>query len=868
MKRHVRLKRDLLVLSVCLLAWLVPGNIVAQVPEIYVDGKGVMRWSDTRKEASFFGVNYTLPFAHAYRAMGYLGVDRKSAIDRDVYHLARLGINAYRIHLWDVELSDGEGNLLENEHLDLMDYLIYKLQERGIRTLITLQTNFGNGYPERDEPTGGYTYRYEKCTVHRDADAIAAQERYAAGLMRHVNPYTGNAYKDEPFIVGFEVNNEPCHTGTVDETRRYIDRMVGALRGAGCKKPLFYNVSHNGQVVEAYYATSVQGTTYQWYPIGLVSGYTRRGNFLPFVDSYRIPFSHLKGFDKKARLVYEFDPADILYTYMYPATVRTFRAAGFQWMTQFAYDPIDMAAYNTEYQTHYLNVSYTPGKAVGLMIAAEVAQAVGRGESFGTYPADTLFRDFRVSYAQDLSELNNGELFYYSNTTQTQPKDAVRLRAIAGCGSSPVVRYEGTGIYWIDRLDEGVWRLEVMPDVVQAGDPFAKPSLDKEVMRIIDGTWDMQLALPDLGKQFRVTGLNAGNHYEAAATDGVIRSLRPGTYLLRREGTMDVACRWQPDTRWKNIRLGEYVQPAPHPSDAALPAADFIVNHTPARSVDAGRDLVIEATVAGVSIPDSVILYTDRISFWNKTNPYIKMQRTSGYRYRAVVPAREVQEGCFRYNITVCAADRRQTFPAGVARSPLDWDYTATAYWETEVVPADRLLPLFETTGSRSEGLEVYTLPSWSRADRRLVENAPAEKPTLHVTFQSREAQPVFFLQRYIREEVVHRTDRLAACRTLCLHLKQLPRGLQAGFVCANGYTYLGDCPVPGADGIVRLPLTGLKQVDTALLPYAFPDFLDKYFHPSTLLPFRVEEVEKLELRFGGNAGEEADIEVGSIWLE
>lgn len=106
------------------------------------------RWSDTHREASFFGANYTTPFAHAYRALGYLGVDRKAAIDKDVYHLSRLGFNAYRIHLWDVELTDGEGNLSENDHLDLMDYLIAKLKERNIHIVITAQTNFGNGYPE------------------------------------------------------------------------------------------------------------------------------------------------------------------------------------------------------------------------------------------------------------------------------------------------------------------------------------------------------------------------------------------------------------------------------------------------------------------------------------------------------------------------------------------------------------------------------------------------------------------------------------------------------------------------------------------------------------------------------------------------
>lgn len=108
------MQRHILILITCLLAVVAPAQnkVPKSVPTIYVDAGGVMRWSDTKKEASFFGVNYTLPFAHAYRAMGYLGVDRKAAIDRDVYHMARLGLNAYRIHIWDVEISDAEGNLL------------------------------------------------------------------------------------------------------------------------------------------------------------------------------------------------------------------------------------------------------------------------------------------------------------------------------------------------------------------------------------------------------------------------------------------------------------------------------------------------------------------------------------------------------------------------------------------------------------------------------------------------------------------------------------------------------------------------------------------------------------------------------------
>lgn len=866
------MQRHILILITCLLAVVAPAQNKVQksaqpqvrksIPTVYVDANGVMRWSDTRKEASFFGVNYTLPFAHAYRAMGYLGIDRKAAIDRDVYHFARLGLNAYRIHIWDVEISDGEGNLLENEHLELLDYLIFKLQERGIRIVITAQTNFGNGYPERNQPTGGFSYNYGKCAVHSDAEAIAAQEKYIAALVRHVNSYTGYAYKDDPYIVGFEINNEPCHPGTVAETRTYINKMLSALKRAGNRKPVFYNVSHNQHVVEAYYDTAVQGTTYQWYPVGLVSGHTRKGNFLPAVDRYDIPFSNLKGFNKKARLVYEFDPADNLYSYLYPATVRTFRSAGFQWITQFAYDPIDMAAYNTEYQTHYLNVAYTPNKALGLMIAAEVAQKVGRGESFGGYPADTLFNDFRVSYVQDLSELNDGEKFYYSNTTQTLPKDVSRLRAIAGCGSSPVVRYEGTGAYWIDKLEDGVWRLEVMPDVVQVSDPFAKPSLDKEVMHIISNAWDMVLDLPDLGKYFQINGLDKDNSRHTAATNGTISALRPGVYLLQREG-ISASRTWTADTHWQNITLGEYVSPTLHSQPSDL---DFIVNHSPVGTVDAGKDLTIQATVAGNEQPDSVIIYTDKISFWNEKNPSIKMNYAGGYTYRAIVPASDIKEGCFRYNIVVCRGDKRQTFPSGVAKSPLDWDYTTATLWETNVVASTKPLSLLEV-GDTDNNLEVYTLPEWSRTNRELIENAPTERPTLRITFESKDSNPVFFLRRYIKDDISGRPERLAAGRNLCLHVKKMPEGLKAGFITSDGYTYLASCTA-ATDDIIRIPLTELRQTNTALLPHAYPVFLDNYFRPQTEIPFQVEKIESLELSFEGTAGKQAEIEIGGIWLE
>ena len=251
--------------------------LAASGDEVYVDKDGVMRFISSDKEASFYGVNYTLPFAHAYRATGYLNKDRKECIDKDVYHISRLGVNAYRIHVWDVEISDADGNLINNEHLDLLDYLIYKLQERDIYTLITLQTNFGNGYPEKNINTGAFSYNYDKCAIHSDPDALRAQQRYAVSFVSHKNKYTQKSYADDPYIVGFEINNEPCHSVSKDDTYQYICKMYESIRQTGTRKPVFYNASHNMDYAGAYFSSPVQGVTYQWYPVGLVKGSTRKG---------------------------------------------------------------------------------------------------------------------------------------------------------------------------------------------------------------------------------------------------------------------------------------------------------------------------------------------------------------------------------------------------------------------------------------------------------------------------------------------------------------------------------------------------------------------------------------------------------------
>ncbi len=131
--------------------------------------------------------------------------------------------------------------------------------------------------------------------------------------------------------------------------------------------------------------------------------------------------------------------------------------------------------------------------------------------------------------------MNEAHEFFYSNTANTKPVDVNKMQHVAGIGSSAVVAYNGNGAYFLDKLDDGVWRLEVMPDAIHIRDPFERPSPKKEVTRIQWRANNIQIMLPDLGSGFAITCLNEGNNFSGILTSNNFQ-IQPGTYLLTRSG--------------------------------------------------------------------------------------------------------------------------------------------------------------------------------------------------------------------------------------------------------------------------------------------------------------------------------------------
>ena len=602
----------------------------------YVDGKGVLRWKDDGSEIALFGVNYYTPFTVDYEGIRKLGKDHRAAIARDVAHFQRMGLDAIRLHVFDRQISDKQGHLLANAHMDLFDELVAQCKRRGIYTVLTPIAWWPYHVTAK-----GFSSLYTKPQMVLDPQARRAQCTYLREFMEHVNPYTQRAYKDEPAVVAIELINEPIYSPDTTQAQitGYIDELAAAVRSAGAKQPIFYNGWQGREKAVA--ESTIEGCTFGWYPTGLVAGRCLWGNYLPRADDY--PRMRLPCLAGKAKIVYEFDAADVPGRVMYPAMARAFRSGGAQIATQFQYDPVALAPYNYGWQTHYLNLVYAPGKAMSFAIAAEAFRRTPRLARFEPYPENSRFGPFRISHERDLSEMVTADAFLYSNDTDTRPPQPGRLTRIAGCGSSPVARYAGTGAYFLDRLQAGLWRLDVFPDAVWVADPHAGPSLSREVARVLWRSRGMTLRLPDLGDDFTATPLR-GPAAPARARAGAV-ALTPGAYVLTRRG---VAPRRVAD---------EFYAPEAPPRPIAVWCE-------PVKRWRAGCAMPLRATVAAPGQVQRVALHVEGDGP-NAASQTVELQRTKPYQYACTVPARLMAEGWVRCWLEVAAGSESHGWPQG-----------------------------------------------------------------------------------------------------------------------------------------------------------------------------------------------------------
>lgn len=499
------------------------GNPLPLRPMVVRDG--VLYYKDGG-EVALWGVNYYPQSWHQFANMKRLGVDMKATIRQDLDHLQMMGVQIIRIHVFDREISDGQGNLIDNEHLDLLDYLVAECSRRGIYLMFTPVAWWG-GPGERADSFSANTSKPGMMFV---PDAKRAAANYLRQFLSHVNRYTGRAYRDEPCLVLLEVMNEPayfvyqdlftrsytpqgerpevierdratfrrlwqewCAARGLTESpayfplfryelmRQYIREMVEATRSTGAKQPVAISFfgGADRDLVQAIGDSECDAITI---PAEYPGGWERVNDGVNLLRE-AAPMELPAEFARKARLEYEFDtPATNVSCYLYPALAARFRSGEVQVACQFQYDSLSTARWNTDWQAHWLNWLYTPSKVVSYMLAGETFRRLPRGTRYERPNTELVLPDLMAtSFSRNQSMLATEEMVMYARgIDEWQPLRLPKSPGrIVGTGSSPYVEYTGSGLYILQQEDEHTLSLRVNPDAVLVGNSlqgsFAAP---------------------------------------------------------------------------------------------------------------------------------------------------------------------------------------------------------------------------------------------------------------------------------------------------------------------------------------------------------------------------------------------------------
>ncbi|MDR0336340.1 MAG: hypothetical protein LBI18_04545 [Planctomycetaceae bacterium] len=522
---------------------------------------GVLEYLDGG-EVTLWGVNYYPQSVYEFKLLKEQKLDIKKVIDVDFNDLVRdknsespNRINVIRIHVFDTEISDAEGNLVHNEHLDMLDYLVSKCNEHGIYLWLTPIAWWGSF----DPAPNSFSQQTPIQAMVYCSKTWAFQKNYLKQFLEHRNPYTKHRLVDEPCLNLFEIINEPLYwslgeltdlksrshgqvwvkkkedentdadpnvfyrniirkewnetlpeakwesTETWDffqytQIRRYIETMCQAIRETGGKQPIAYSAWWLSHTVshQAIADSPCEAITMSLYPGGLQQK--------PQADAYNLlPKTADAGWSSvladKARLVYEFDASDTLRQIdLYPAMARYFRNKGVQVACQFQYDSQFNVAHNQAWSTHYLNAIHTPERFVSFLIGGEIFRTLPRGTQLQPVnPDEWIFPPAAVSYSKNAALLCKELLFMQAKPTDWKPLQLnfpTQPERIIAVGSTPYFDYEGTGIIDV-QIQDNTAEIRLNPDVKRLQWDTLRGSLEKPLTQLESQKHHFRLNLPD-----------------------------------------------------------------------------------------------------------------------------------------------------------------------------------------------------------------------------------------------------------------------------------------------------------------------------------------------------------------------------------
>jgi hypothetical protein len=434
-------------------------------------------------------------------------------------------------------------------------------------------------------------------------------------------------------------------------------------------------------------------------------------------------------------------------------------------------------------------------------------------------------------------------------------------------GSSSVVNYRGSGAYFLDKVEEGVWRLEVMPDAVYIRDPFERASPKKEVTRIQWTTNPMKVSLPDLGDGFGIQGLNDGNTFTASSSSEGFQ-VKPGTYLLARNG--------KTISPGKNnvgvIGLREFVAPASF-------SKELFLQHEPFTEVTPGKSFIISARVAGIDT-GRVSIQVSRLGGGGGGGGgggqprIIAMTRKTASDFEAEIPADLLTPGILTYRIILQQGNDYAVFPGNIKSNPFAWDSYNNETYKTFVAAENGRMEIFNATTDRTA--RIY--PGFRRGFQSgyITGEMPGQL-ILRISTTELSGDHVIGFQHFFADKLKGRITEVNSLEKLVIRARAAgTQPVKAKVTLTNANVESASCYVTltGSFSDIVVPLNELKADSALLLPRPYPGFQSLWFKGSgSAATFRVQDAEKIEITIGSDIpatefNKPYSLEVISAWFQ
>lgn len=470
--------------------------LFGQHKQVYVENGRL--YHPNGKELALWGVNLQPNLSWEYNTlMKPLGIpwdanEWKRITDESLNELELMHCQVLRCHITPADFTDDKGNLVETIYLDLLDYMVAKAAERGIYSSFSFINHMGNWAIKNSFMNQG-----DKKKWITDPVIVTASKNYITQLLNRTNPYTKVEYKADTAITVWEMINEPEYNA-YSETRKdvvleYINSMYDVIRKTGDEHPIVWNcnwhrmINGNEDVFKAIAESKVEVVSFCNYPgqdllkqpyYDNPEDLTNR-NFSSWLkDCYQkrdwYGWTKDVAFKDKAKIVYEFETFYNQSAALYPAQAKLFRSLGVQQATMWHYSMPAYAKYNSG--SHFLNLKCTPRKAASFIVASEIFSNVPLYDPYDTNSTTEMVTDsYMFSYGKDLSIYSSADKYYYSNSVSDgdYPKASPNVKHIIGYSNSPLVNYNGTGLYHVDILN-GQTEIVIQPDAKWIREPWQK----------------------------------------------------------------------------------------------------------------------------------------------------------------------------------------------------------------------------------------------------------------------------------------------------------------------------------------------------------------------------------------------------------